>query len=353
MNELLLEQMIKEKYVSVQKHPTEDLYIYNYTNKCQFEQMWNPVTVNCRGLIRNGNKEIVARPFEKFFNYEELDTTAPFFKQEFDVFDKLDGSLGITYFVKNRPYIATRGSFTSEQAIFATGLLYQKYIDEILFFDPKYTYLFEIIYPENRIVVDYHGMRDIVLIAMIETKSGKEVSYETMSMLATNSGFKVVERFNNLSQLNKLKAIKKENSEGFVVRFNGGARIKIKFEEYVRLHRLITGVNTRRVWELLSNGVGIDELVEKVPDEFYAWVKSTANDLQKKFESTRLGVNITFNLLFDPKETKKDFALKVLALPDAKRFSGLLFAMYDKKPIEERIWKLLKPEFALPFKIEI
>ena len=28
-----LKKMVDDKFISVQKHPTEDLYIYNYTNK--------------------------------------------------------------------------------------------------------------------------------------------------------------------------------------------------------------------------------------------------------------------------------------------------------------------------------
>jgi hypothetical protein len=68
----LLDKMIEEKYVSVQKHPETDYYIYNYTQNAQFDRMWNDVTKTCRGLILDGNRNIIARPFSKFFNYSEL-----------------------------------------------------------------------------------------------------------------------------------------------------------------------------------------------------------------------------------------------------------------------------------------
>ena len=134
--------------------------------------------MTCRGLIARGDGTIVARPFPKFFNLDEIIARGESLPAEdFEVFDKLDGSLGILYHDSaGHPRIATRGSFLSEQAARGTGLLREKYGD--LRFDPACTYLFEIIYPENRIVVDYAGLTDLVLLAVIDTDSGAERPYE-------------------------------------------------------------------------------------------------------------------------------------------------------------------------------
>lgn len=67
----------KEKYldtglVDEKTHPTARLLLYNYTPVCQFSRAWDAVTKMCRGLIVHADtREIVARPFGKFFNYEE------------------------------------------------------------------------------------------------------------------------------------------------------------------------------------------------------------------------------------------------------------------------------------------
>lgn len=91
-----LQKLIDEKYISVQKHPTEDLYIYNYTQKAQFDRMWNETTMACRGLIMNGKGGIIARPFNKFFNYGEYQGEIP--SGEFEITEKMDGSLGLDLF---------------------------------------------------------------------------------------------------------------------------------------------------------------------------------------------------------------------------------------------------------------
>lgn len=70
MNKFLLNQMINEKLVSVQKHPEAELFIYNYTPRVQYEKLWNPITLLTRGLILDSENNIVSRPFGKFFNLE-------------------------------------------------------------------------------------------------------------------------------------------------------------------------------------------------------------------------------------------------------------------------------------------
>ena len=66
-----LKQYAADGLLEVNKHPTEDLYIYNYSRKTQYESLWDDVTIQCRGLILDGKGEIVAKAFDKFFNIEE------------------------------------------------------------------------------------------------------------------------------------------------------------------------------------------------------------------------------------------------------------------------------------------
>lgn len=135
-----LSLMILGGYIVVRKHPTAELYIYNYTAKTQYERVWNETTMTCRGLIADADGYIVSRPFQKFFNWDELERLPD---EPFEVYEKLDGSLGILYWLDDKPYIATRGSFDSEQAIEANKMLAE--IDPSVF-DRNCTYLFEIIY---------------------------------------------------------------------------------------------------------------------------------------------------------------------------------------------------------------
>src|ERR1700735_1376579 len=210
MNKQLLQQMLDERMVIVQKHPGADLFIYNYTNKAQYEGVWNEITLQCRGLILDAERNIVSRPFKKFFNLEEYPADEiP--DEPFEVFEKLDGSLGILYWLDDKPYIATRGSFISDQAVHASNILTEKYGDAIAKLDRNATYLFEIIYPENRIIVDYGHKDDLVLIAVIDNNTGDDLPLPHV-------GFPVVKKYSGIGDFNLLKDLAEENKEGFVIR---------------------------------------------------------------------------------------------------------------------------------------
>jgi len=327
----LLKEYIAAGYINIQKHPCFDLWILNYSPRTQFERFWNPITLQCRGLIVDKDNKVIARGFSKFFNLEEVreDVQKRIDKKlSFQIKEKMDGSLGILYWYSGKPYISTRGSFNSDQAIKANQIL-QKYNLKNL--DPNLTYLFEIIYPENKICVNYGNKEDLVFLSAYHNVLWDEVK--------PDHDFPVPEEY-PVDDFDKLKKLNSLNKEGFVVRFDDGYRFKIKFEDYVRLHSLIFSISTKSIWKSLSTGfkVNIDEL----PDEVYDWVKAEKEKLLSSYisienESKSIFVNLS-------KDNRKEFASKALSYP----FFGVLFKMLDNQDYGDTIWKMVKPSYRTP-----
>ena len=100
------------------------------------------------------------------------------------VFEKLDGSLGVVYRepTSRRWSVATRGSFDGEQARWATQRLRS---DDRLTPLPREdrTYLLEVIYPANRVVVDYGDREDLVLLDVLALDDGRSVLDEELDRL--------------------------------------------------------------------------------------------------------------------------------------------------------------------------
>jgi RNA ligase len=352
LDEPLASSHITNGFVKVQRHPTERLWIFNYTSKAQFENQWDHVTRRCRGLITN-DEFVVARPFEKFFNWGQVDRDMlP--RGPIRVQDKMDGSLGILYQEPStgRLAIATRGSFTSDQALHATEVLRTRYED----FVPTsgVTYLFEIIYPANRIVVDYGSMDDLVLLDIIDNETGR--SWVDHHIMRSTWPGPVAERFEYPFIEDVLNAPPRPGREGFVVTYDNGFRVKIKQEEYVRLHRLLTGVSNKTIWEMLSSGEDISIILDRVPDEYYHWVKNVRDGLEKDFKRTADQAWQAYASIMqstpldvaadtDERERRKWFASKA----KDHEFRGLLFLLYDEKDESDAIWRLVKPEYAKPF----
>lgn len=354
----LLGQMLETNMIRKGSHPHLPYAIYNYTEAAQFSRTWNEATLACRGLIVDESTgAVIARPFTKFFNWGE-DGAPTSFSDHILVTDKADGSLGITYPTPDGPAISTRGSLASEQAVHATGVLRAKY--SAFTPNPAWTYLFEIVYPSylsgcptchcghdtNRIVVNYGTTDDLILLGAVDIATGKDIP---LAQAGTDWPGPVIEQFAYSTIEQVLAAPDRPNREGFVVLdVATGARTKIKQEDYKRLHKMITGVNERTVWEALSCGQTLDEFLVDVPDEFYQFVTTTRDKLLAQYRDAEAGLQARYAAVkaqLPAGYTRKDLALLVMA-DRSYPLHRLLFTLEDGKDPSEGIWKSLRPAVA-------
>lgn len=334
-----LNQYYEDGLLYKQVHPSLPLTIWNYTETVQFEGKWDEITLMCRGLVTDDKGNIVARPFSKFFNIEEgkFEPT-----ENFEVWEKMDGSLLLVFWYEGQWVVATRGSFTSDQSIKGIELL-KKYNTDIMF--RHLTFCFEILFPQNRVVVDYGDYEGLVLLGTFD-KNGKEYDVE----MWREYGFDVVKKYDGIKDFKELKAMVKDDQEGFVVKFTNGDRVKIKGVEYLRLHKIMTNMSTTAVWECLKNGDDIETLLKDVPDEFYQKIKDYSRDLRYGFfqiseRAGKLHDGFRYGKYgdVDPEPSKKEFAEFVFK--QQKVLHPVMFAMWDKKNYDEIIWRIIRPEF--------
>ena len=349
----ILNEYLEKGLVVKNDHPTLPLSIWNYSRTCQYENKWDDITKMCRGLILDREGNVIAKAFNKFFNYEEL-TLNDIPEESFEVFEKLDGSLGILFWYQGKWILASKGSFTSDQSIKGRDILNKKYNVEVL---PKgYTTVVEIIYPENRIVCDYGVDEELVVLSMVSNANGKELDYDSMMSINEVSGFPTIKKYDGITDYDTLKDKINGNREGYVIRFKNGFRMKIKGEEYVRLHRILTGFSNVDIWEYLKDGKNIDELLDRVPDEFDKWVKTTIRDLrygcfQLRETAGKLHDGFRYGKYgdVDPEPSKKEFAEFVMKQQEV--LHAIMFAMWDhnNQKVDDIIWKLMKPKYSKPF----
>jgi RNA ligase len=339
----------------------DGLSIYNYTEAVQYGHHWNNVTTRCRGLIAEDETgRIVAWPFPKFFNYSEHghgNPWAPDLPQdaEFTIYDKVDGSLGIVFWDRRqlRWRAASRGSFISEQAQWA-----QRWIDRHDQFDrpvtdpldPANTYLAEIVYPTNRIVVNHGGRQDLVLLGVYNAYGGElAVDYHAPTWMRIGSVVRswpqmpldvLVEFAGRSADVNG--AVRSGSDlEGYVLHYpDHGLRVKIKLADYVRLHAVLTGMNEKTVWEVLAHGSSFDDLLQDVPDEFMRWVQDVSDRLQQQHDAWLVAALMAYSAVLDKAVNgRREFAAE--AVPSG--YSSALFRLYDNKSINELAWKACKP----------
>lgn len=330
----LLTDMLDQKYVKVQTHPKYGYSIYNYTDRATFDRVWNAATINCRGLITDARGTVIARGMPKFFNHNQVE--APKFGLDDPVFvaDKADGSLGILYPTPEGGWaVATRGSFTSDQAIHATENLPPLVRYRPATFDEE-TRVFEIVYPGNRIVVDYGDRDELVPLGVVNNATGRFYPKDP--------------EFGIKTYAEALALPPRENAEGLVLtRVSDGAMLKIKQEDYLALHRVIFGLNARKLWQLIVDGEDVDNYIAALPDEFQDWARGEVWIMEQDVQFLLGNIEAKYHHVVDELNheygdnawTRGDFAQKVRDY----EFKSYLFLLLDGKDIEPVVWRNNKP----------
>ena len=341
-----LNKYYDEGWLIKQEHPTKDLTIWNYSRATMWEDHWDEITLQCRGLVTNSKDEIVSRCFKKFFNWEQLvNANYPIPNEPFDLFEKMDGQLGLLFWYEDEWIFASRGSFTSMYAERAKEMLEMYRYTHL---NKSYTYIFEIIFKEGRIVCNY-DFEGLVMLGRIEILSGIERSIHGVGL--EDLGFILVKKYDGVDDFETLKANIRDDAEGYVIRFKSGFRMKIKGEEYCRLHSIITKISSRDIWKYLKDDLPLDEMLEHVPDEFDKWVHEQVDTMKKAYQLIDMRVSHTYMTEIDTEEIKsrKDIAMKILTYDKSLR--GIFFNMYDGRDYSQLIWAKLYPKYSKPFTV--
>lgn len=342
----LIAKYVQEGLITARQHNDyQDLVILNYTPKTAFEKHWDSFTLACRGIVFDvANEKVLANPFEKFFNYGEVEDEIDFSKVKNLIgFEKKDGSLGISYFYDGKVRWATRGSFHSDQAAKAQEIWDKKYshIELPNDYAQSLTLLTEIIYPENKIVVDYGETEDLVLLGAKAVDQAFELKFSDVQKIAHILDMPTPKVYNySFSEFLSLKPFLSGNEEGFIVAFEEEGktyRTKIKGDEYVKLHKIIFGLTDKTLFEYWKKGE-LKELLSQIPEEFRTDYENKIDKVER--ETINILTDLISNLLLidNLKISRKDIALST-PFAFSQEQKQLIFKALDKagpKEIEKR-----------------
>lgn len=336
------------------KHPTLPYISICYTNECNcsplFSENWDNITMSCRGIIIDTERrKIVSKPFNKFFNYDP-DHHKNKLTQDSYILEKLDGSLGVMYFDPegNNPRIASKNSFNSEMAIFANQWLDNFIQKNGNIFNSEYTYLFEIIYPENRIVIDYHGRSECVLLAVIDTQTSEEFHYDYLMELHNQYGISIPKLYNFKSFYNIVKHCKDLpwDDEGYVVTLkteNGQFKYKLKSENYKIVHALLFNTTPKSILKMIKEGIDFIEVVKPLPEDCSKPLIDVYNAMINESTNYVRRCEDVFVKIYHKGMSRKEFALE--ATKNYSDISSGLFILLDHVGLNNYYDKISKQAF--------
>jgi hypothetical protein len=348
-----LDTLVKLNYTRLVHHGDE-MYVHIY---------WNDFTRISRGIIIDRETlEIIAYPFNKFYNEFEYENTAnmvrdlPNFKPNIPyqipwhlrywILEKLDGVLVIPYYYNGDLRFSTRGSFNNP------------YIDkvyEIATFDSlpldRYTFMFELVSPEfSRMghLVTKYDEEALILIGIRDMKTHKLLLPPDVIALAKKydlQHFKIFENtYQDIKQIQDM--IIGSTIEGWVVFFENTFLMKMKRREYFNLFRAIKGINLKRVLNSLITGT-YDNFIMALPEEVRPIVEKMYKTVRKARQARIKEVLRVFKRI--PSEILKDRKRFFIWLNDKYSKEGDYFlkkylAAYYLKRQEDALYELFYRE---------
>ncbi len=276
-------ELLAQKGISIKE--SGNLMILNYGIECDFS---DPLVQEARGIIINTDSlEVVCWPFRKFGNYGEV------YADDIDwntarVQEKIDGSIVKLWYDHrtDRWWWATNSMIDASEAhVMDSAVSFMSLIrraenySSIPFscLDKDKTYLFELVAPEQKIVIRY----DYPYLYHIGTRSnitGQESNDDIGICKPTEYPL------HSLSEC--IKAVRELNTEdgdiqheGFVVVDANWHRIKVKSPEYIYAHRVATChvYTKKRLFPMIrSNDESLEELIRTASDSevyirYYQW----------------------------------------------------------------------------------
>lgn len=243
-------------------YPNLITFKYRHT-ACNFSE---PLVREARGIILDeaDNWNVVARAFDKFFNYGE-GLAAEIDWETAKVYEKYDGTLCLMYHYDGKWHVGTTGTPDGSGTVpFGGGmtfaeLFWQTFEAQGLSTEwacEDVTYIFELVSPLNRVVVRYPN-NDLLLIGVRDLELDEEYRLDDPGMWksALGESLKLARTYPLTSPRGVTLHLQRSGNplehEGFVVRDDKFNRVKVKDPAYVALHHLAGGISRRRVIELV------------------------------------------------------------------------------------------------------
>ena len=345
----------------------EDLILLKYN---QFKSDFSlEIVQESRGIIlENKTWKVICRPFKKFFNLGETNAANIVFENS-HILEKADGSI-IKVFHYNEWRIATNGTIDANDANTRDEISFKELFFDVLSendfkeltksFDKDNTYLFELIHPLTRIVVDYGNVKELVFTGLINRVDGIDFNIFYKSIMKPHEKlFKEypiryprkfdITNIKDISELVDLADLENKNGnefEGYVVCQVSDdkviCRVKIKSPKYVNLHHVATG-------ESVTNNL-IDVIMKNEIEEFETYLEKLPVHVADEYKSLKTKYFNLIEYLYEEGNkcrnqaktmSRKDLALDIQQHIPSK-FTGMMFTMVDNIDInpDEMLCKL-------------
>lgn len=355
INDLLPAIEGRKEFVVIEK-PGYTVIDYVYMDKDTFD---DPRLLECRGIKFDPDGIILARPFKKFFNVgereqaHEIDVSKPHV-----ITEKLDGSMIHPAIVDGELVLMTRKGITDVAEKAAAHFLDRPEYRELMlmYLTDNVTPIFEYVGPDNRIVLHYDEPA-LILIAARHNVDGKLVPGWTTRASALARGIphvgspKYIEAVTGEAEdgmaVYSMSAFvdwvrELEDEEGYVIKFDDGHMIKMKADDYVLKHRVLSGMDSKKKVSILCATGLMDDVLPILRDSDAKELQSFNDDIHRAINRKVMQAEALAGV-WDTR--RKEFALEVMPRLNPPWLAAIVFAVMDGKDAREQIIKGIRRNY--------
>lgn len=273
-----------------------------------FFELYNGLYRECRSVVINiRTMEIILAPQAKFKNLNEsdewtLDNVLNRIQQhpQYFITNKMDGSnQNFCYNSSDgRIYGSGSQSLDSEESwrlkrgkeLFNSNIGYARLLQEF----PDTTFMFELISPDNPIVVHYTKEQEgLYLFGARNNLTGAELEIPILQTYANKYNVPMVDIYYSMDFNDVLEQIDNnvytyDKKEGWVISIydennlynnHNVFKVKMKINDYVLMHKVITSLSSpNTLIEIISDG-NFDDFFSKVPEAYKEIIRNLSNEI--------------------------------------------------------------------------
>ena len=303
----VIEYMRASKYIGEKSFG--NISSFNFTRGAFQDKVWDGMTTKARGLyIDTEHEQVVARGYEKFFNYGEMEFTKPEalarnLKFPVEAYIKENGFLGIVSTDNDGELIFTsKSTMGGDHAVMVKENLYNIYgataIEKMREYANQYhvTFVFEIIDRErDPHIIQYNDNYAILLDIINNSMKFDKLPYGSLKYVAKDIGLEYKQHYktlNNVKELNafidkatdpkfrlKTDRIDDDCIEGFVFEDANGFMFKLKVA-YYNDWKMLRSVANKIFRSGNINFTGALQSIES--NYFYGWCRDKFIELDKQ-----------------------------------------------------------------------
>lgn len=310
-------------------------------NYKDFFDLYNRLYMECRGVVVDVRNETLALvPFRKFFNLNEREETSlENIKNRIskasciEFTDKLDGSMISAGYVNNEIVVAgsscnhpDRSPIVKDSCEYIENNKdYLKMLKENI----NKTFIFEYIFPKKDLHIVQYTNTGLYLTGIRENLTGKEYSYHDVLEYAEKYHVASTKEFQTDLQhvLSHLDDKKSNEAEGFVVNIDG-YKIKIKYNDYVEMNRMVySAASINYIIKAIEHGT-IDDVIAKAPEGYKVTIQKNVNDIYDMINKIDQTVENYYNLV---KDLNRKEAMIKINTEFPKKYRGFITEKYNQR----------------------